>query len=258
MRITHLHVLIIVIIIIGGGILGTTQIGLFDTSRSIQPSKLDESTNDYNVADIRGSFTLTEIEQYYQVPSGAIIEAFSLDKEISPTTFQLKDLKEIYQLVEIEGEMYEVETDTVKVFVSLYSGIPYVSEETTHLPKQAVEYLINEDKLTEEGQNYWINHTFDLLPIKQEITDTPVEEEADSDYQEIKPPTEEISNEPIRIVGKATIAEILAMGIDEETFQEITGLVIPEDRDINIRDYASSFGIDFGEIKGELETFLSN
>ncbi len=258
MRINHIHILIILIIIIGGGVLGTSQVGLFDSSRSVQPGKLDDSADVYSIADIRGSFTITEIEQYYQVPPAAIIEAFSLDKDTSPAKFQLKDLKEIYQPVEIEGEMYEVETDTVKVFVSLYSGIPYVSEETNHLPGQAVEYLINEDKLTEEEQDFWTNHTFDLAPIKQEVTDEPVEEEANSDYQELEPQKEEISDEPVTIVGKTTIAEILSMGIDVTTFQEITGLEVPEDKNINIRDYAASFGIDFGEIRGKLESFLSN
>jgi len=258
MRISYIHILIIVIIIIGGGVLGTSQVGLFDTSRSIQPSRLDESADVYNIADIRGSFTLKEIEQYYQVPPEAIFEAFRLDNDTSPSTFQLKDLKEIYQPVEIEGEMYEVETDTVKVFVSLYSGIPYVSEETNHLPGHAVEYLINQDKLTEEEQNYWINHTFDLFPIKQETTDEPVEEEANSDYQGLEPQKEEISDEPVTIVGKTTIADILSMGIDDKTFQEITGLEVPEDKNMNIRDYAASFGMDFGEIRGKLESFLAN
>lgn len=257
MRINYIHILVMVIVIMGGGVLLTSEVGLFDTSRSVQPGKLDDITNVYNIADIRGSFTLTEIGQYYQVPPEAIIEAFSLDKDTSPAAFQLKDLKEIYQPVEIEGEMYEVETDTVKVFVSLYSGIPYVWEETSYLPIHAAEYLINKDKLTEEEQNYWINHTFDLIRIEQEITDGLVEEDK-IDFPELEAPKEESSNETITIVGKTTVAEILSMGIDEKTFQEVTGLEVPEDKNINIRDYAASFDIDFGEIRATLESFFFN
>jgi len=84
MKINYIHILLIVIIIIGGGVLLTSQVGLFDTSRSVQPGKLDDSNDVYSIADIRGSFSLEEIEQYYQVPPAVIIEAFSLDKDISP------------------------------------------------------------------------------------------------------------------------------------------------------------------------------
>ena len=121
MKIRYIHILLIVLTIIGGGILGTSYLGFFDTSRTVQPRILSDDTGSYNISDIRGSFSLDEIEQYYKVPPLAIIEAFSLQKDISPESFQLKDLKEIYPPVEIEGEMYQVETDTVKVFVSLYS-----------------------------------------------------------------------------------------------------------------------------------------
>lgn len=258
MKINYIHIFLIVIIIIGGGVLLTSQVGLFDTSRSVQPGKLDDSNDVYSIADIRGSFSLEEIEQYYQVPPAVIIEAFSLDKDISPAAFQLKDLKEIYQPIEIEGDMYEVETDTVKVFVSLYSGIPYISEETNHLPRHAVEYLVSEDKLTEEEQDYWTNHTFDLLPFKEEVAEELSKEEANTDYQESEIQKEESLIEPVTIVGKTTIAEILSMGIDVKSFEEITGLEIPEDKNVSIRDYAASFGIDFGEIRGKLESFLSN
>lgn len=251
MNIKHIHILFIVVIIIGGGIWLTSEVGLFDTTRSVEPARLTEEV--YDIADIRGSFTLSEVETYYQVPPAAMIETFNLNKDTNPTSFQLKDLKEIYQPVEIEGEMVEVETDTVKVFVSLYSDIPYRSEETTHLPEQVVDYLMQENKLTEEEQDYWKNHTFDLIPIEQDTVSQAIEEE---ENEEIQPVIEEKETESLAITGRTTIAELLSMGIEAENFQEITGLELPEDRSMSIRDYTSSQGLEFSVIREKLESML--
>lgn len=282
MRIRYIHVLFMVIIIIGGGIWLTSQAGLFNTTRSgrtnpfrnggrgqsqlllnesVEVSKDSENeTQDiisevnHDIAEIRGSFSLVELEQYYRVPSSSIIEAFALEKDTNPSSFRLRDLKEIYLPVEINGEMYEVETDTVKVFVSLYSDIPYTSEETTHLPEQAVNYLLREDKLAEDEINYWENHTFNLLLISG---DTEIQK-AGEEGETVSTNTEKQDSEIVSIVGRTTIVELLSMGIDAEEFQEITGLEVPNDKSISIRDYALSQGFDFGEIRGGLEFFLSS
>jgi hypothetical protein len=47
------------------------------------------------------------------------------------------------------------------------------------------------------------------------------------------------------------------MGIDEESFQKLTGLDLPDEKNISVRDYVVSNGIEFGEIRGRLESFLS-
>ncbi|MFO7891264.1 MAG: hypothetical protein R6V04_13110 [bacterium] len=62
--------------------------------------------------------------------------------------------------------------------------------------------------------------------------------------------------ETVSIVGRTTIVELLSMGIDAEEFQEITGLEFSNDKSISIRDYTSSCGLDFGEIRVGLESFL--
>jgi hypothetical protein len=248
MKFKHIHIFFAIIIIVGGGILLTSHLELFDTDRSAEPLKLTEDV--YDIADIRGSFTMAEIEKFYQVPPQAIIEAFNLKADTDPSLFKLKDLKEIYQEVEVEGETYAVETDTVKVFVSLYSDIPYTSEETSYLPERAVEYLIKEDKLSQEEQNYWKNHTFKLALIEPDKEHPIVEKE-----ETTQPVTEE-ETKTISITGKMTIAEILAMGINEEKFKEITGLEVPEDKTLPIRDFFSSQDLEFSLYKEKLESFL--
>ena len=250
MKFRHIHIFFTIIIILWGGIWLTSQLGLFDSSRPAEPIKLTEDV--YDVADIRGSFTLAEIEEFYQVSPQAIIEAFNLKDDIDPSLFLLKDLKEIYQEVDIEGEAYAVETDTVKVFVSLYSEIPYTSEETFYLPESAVEYLIKEDKLSPEEQDYWEKHTFKLVSIE------PGEELTAEENVETEPPITEEETKTVSITGKTTIIEILAMGMDKEKFKEITGLEVPEDTTQPIRDFFTSQDLEFSSYKEKLEAFLSS
>ncbi|MDD3656462.1 MAG: hypothetical protein PHI72_06830 [Atribacterota bacterium] len=251
MKISHIHILIAILVIIGGGIGIASQMSLFETSRSAEPARLTEDM--YDIADIRGSSTLKEVETYYQVPSEAIIEAFNLKPDINPSTFQLKDLKEIYQTMEIEGAEYAVETDTVKVFVSLFSDIPYTSEETFYLPQTAVNYLIRENKLAQEEEDYWIKHTFDLVPIEPGKEIAEVKEDTNNE-----PVNQEEEKNDISITGRMTIAEIITMEIDSETFKEITGLDVPEDKTVSIRDFITSRDLEFSVIKEKMEFFLSS
>ncbi len=256
MKIRYVHIFFAIIIILVGGIWLTSQVGLFATTRSasstplqggggrqIQPVATESiaegvSTELFDVANTRGSFTLVEVEQFYKVTPEVIIEAFSLSRDTNPSTFQLRDLKEIYAPVEIDGQMYEVETDTVKVFVSLYSGIPYVSDETFYLPEKAVRLLISENRLTPEEESYWEAHTFNLESLAQD--ELAIVQESGA----------------VSFTGNTTIAALFSMGLNEETFKEITGFEVPEDTTITIRNFVFTHDLGFDDVSEELEMFF--
>jgi len=65
MKIKSIHILLAIIIIIGGGILLASELDLYNTDRVKSPRKTAEGL--YDVSDIRGSHTLEEIEKYYQL-----------------------------------------------------------------------------------------------------------------------------------------------------------------------------------------------
>jgi len=248
MKIKSIHILLAIIIIIGGGILLASELDLYNTTRVKSPRKTVEGL--YDVSDMRGSHTLEEIEKYYQLPASSVIEAFGLRPDTNPTLFQLKDMKEIFKPVELEGEEYIVETDTVKVFTSLYLKIPYVSDETFYLPEKTVNYLIENDKLTGEEKNYWLNHTFKLEYLENDslsVSETPekIEEMVEETIEDKV--VEEA--EEFKVTGQTTIQELLDSGITEENFEEITGFKVPEDKSILVKDFAADKGIEFKEIK---------
>jgi len=236
MKIKSLHILLAIIIIIGGGILLASELDLYNTDRVKSPRKTVEGL--YDVSDMRGSHTLEEIEKYYQLPASSAIEAFGLRPDTNPTLFQLKDMKEIFKPVELEGEEYIVETDTVKVFTSLYLKIPYVSDETFYLPEKTVNYLIENDKLTEEEKEYWQGHTFKLEYLDSKYFTA-------SEFSKIV--VEEAQG--FNVTGRTTIQELLDGGITEEKFEEVTGIKVPEDKSILVRDFVIDKGIEFGEVK---------
>jgi len=236
MKIKSIHILLAIIIIIGGGILLASELDLYNTTRVKSPRKTAEGL--YDVSDMRGSHTLEEIEKYYQLPASSVIEAFGLRPDTNSKNFQLKDMKEIFKPVELEGEEYIVETDTVKVFASLYLKIPYVSDETFYLPEKTVNYMIENNKLTREEKEYWQGHTFKLEYLNSKYLTA-------SEFSKIV--VEEA--EGFKVTGKTTIQELLDGGITEEIFKEVTGFKVPEDKSVLVRDFVIDKGIEFGEIK---------
>ena len=236
MKIKSIHILLAVIIIIGGGILVASELDLYNTSKVKTPRKTVEGL--YDVSDMRGSHNLEEIEKYYQLPASSVIEAFGLRPDTIPEFLQLKDMKEIFKPVELEGEEYIVETDTVKVFTSLYMKIPYVSDETFYLPEKTVNYLVENDKLTGEEKEYWQGHTFKL-------------EYLDTKYLTASEFTKIVAEEAegLAVTGSTTIQELLDNGITEEKFEEVTGFKVPDNKSVSVRDFIIEKGFEFGEIK---------
>ncbi len=236
MKIKNIHILLAIIIIIGGGILLASELDLYNTTRVKSPRKTAEGI--YDVIDMRGSHTLGEIEKYYQLPASSVIEAFGLRPDTNPNFFQLKDMKEIFTPIELEEGEYIVETDTVKVFTSLYLKIPYVSDETFYLPEKTVNYLIENDKLIGEEKEYWQGHTFKLEYLDSKYLTA-------SEFSIIV--VEEA--EGFKVTGRTTIQELLDGRITEEKFEEVTGFKVPENKLVLVRDFVIDKGIEFGEIK---------
>ena len=236
MKIKSIHILLAIIIVIGGGILLASELDLYNTTRVKTPRKTAEGIAD--VIDMRGSHSLEEIEKYYKLPASSVIEAFGLRPDTDPNFFQLKDMKEIFTPVELEEGEYIVETDTVKVFTSLYLKIPYVSDETFYLPEKTVNYLIENDKLTGEEKEYWQGHAFKL-------------EYLDSKYLTALEFSKIVVEEAggFKVTGRTTIQELLDYGVTEEKFEEVTGFKIPDKKLVSFRDFVIDKGLEFGEVK---------
>ena len=104
----------IIAIVIFGGIMGASALGLWKTESVRNPAKLQISesignvagenagTGTYDPADIRGNHRFGEISEMFAIPLGTLSRAFALPATVDPATFQIQDFESIYP--EFDGE----------------------------------------------------------------------------------------------------------------------------------------------------------
>jgi hypothetical protein len=238
-------VAIVVFVLLFGGIYLTIGTGHWTTTRKAEPIKLE--SGEYSVADIRGSYTFAEVEKYFGLSADLLFQAFMIPKDKRSATFKIKNMHEdLFVPVILNGTEIEVGTDLVRVITSLYTGLPYTSDETTHLPISAVNLLIQEQKLQGEQKAYWETHTFELVlagdASAEEAQSTPAEDAEEQKTFEIK--------------GRTTIDELLEYGMTKEQFQELTGIEMPDDKAMKLKDFADENELEMETIKTKITEAL--
>ncbi|MDY0092375.1 MAG: hypothetical protein RBT80_06720 [Candidatus Vecturithrix sp.] len=240
-----------VVVLLFGGIYLTIGTGHWATDRKAEPIKLQ--SGDYDPADIRGSYTFTEVENFFGVPAALLFEAFGIPKEKRTDTFQIKEMEELFKPVFLGGTQIEVGTDLVRVFTSLYTGLPYQSDETTHLPEGLVKSLIQEQKLSEDQQAYWETHTFPLILAgtapAQETQAAASTEQLHEQPQAASSPAAESA--AVDIKGRTTMSELLDFGLTKEQFKDLTGIEMPGAA-IKMKDFVDANGLDMETIKAKI------
>lgn len=155
MKIKPQGAILIVLAIFISGIAITSAFGIWATTSSKIPAKLEDVqySEEYDPADIRGSYTFSEISQLYNIPIDDLAAAFSIDKEKAPD-FKCKDLESIYA-----DSQYEIGTASVRMFAAYYRGLPYTPTEETYLPDTAVKIATEKGNMTSEQRDYLGSHT---------------------------------------------------------------------------------------------------
>lgn len=155
MRIKPQTAIISVLAIFIIGIAITSVTGLWQTQTTKTPSKLENAqySDEYDPADIRGSYTFSEISSLYNIPIDDLSAAFGVVKEKAPD-FKCKDLESIYG-----ASQYEIGTASVKMFTAYYLGLPYDPTEDTYLPDAAAIILTEKGNMTQEQRDYLEGHT---------------------------------------------------------------------------------------------------
>lgn len=147
------------VLIVIAGVLIIDSLGVFRTGADRTPQPLAGATvreeapaND--PMDIRGSSTFGEIIRLFGVPLEDLAHAFGLE-EGKADAFKVKELKNIYA-----DEASEVGTCSVRLFVALYTGLPYECNEDSYLPEPAVALLHEKASLAPEQSKYLVAHTY--------------------------------------------------------------------------------------------------
>ncbi|MDC7124091.1 MAG: 4Fe-4S binding protein [Spirochaetales bacterium] len=126
-----------------GGVALSMAFNLWNTESKKRPSRFTEGVylGYANPADIRGSFTLGNVSEAFGIDIKVLSEAFGV-KSSNPSILKIKELE---SMTSSESDIH-YGTDSIRLFVSRYKGVPYIPEEDTHLPLSAIRVL--EDKLT--------------------------------------------------------------------------------------------------------------
>lgn len=155
MRIKPIYAIIIVLGIFIAGIFVTSVTGLWSTKSTKVPSKLDDVqySQSYDPADIRGSYTFSEISSLYGIQLEDLAAAFGIS-EGEAAAFKCKDLETIS-----EESAYEIGTGSVRLFTAYYLGLPYTPTEETYLSETAAQILKEKGGMTQEQSDYLEGHT---------------------------------------------------------------------------------------------------
>lgn len=155
-------VALLVLVVIFGSVAITSYLGQWKTTADKVPAKYTEgeASGEYNPADIRGSYTFSQIQDSFGIPVEELGVAFGVKDPSKYATFQVKELETIYAPLAAQGK--EIGTDSVRVFVALYKGVPITLIDTTYLPKPAVDILKAKASLTKEQLDFIDKHTVDI------------------------------------------------------------------------------------------------
>jgi hypothetical protein len=164
--------------------------------------------------------------------------AFGLSDEENPGILQVKFFEELFGI--IDGK--EIGTDSMRYFVALYKGLPFVPELETTLPRPAVSILRKEGAMTEEELAL-----VDSIAVSLETTHIDTESVS----------TEHDETVLMEIKGKTTFADLYDWGVSKEDLETILGLPVGA-RGISVRDYVMDNGLEFSTVKEPIQELLDS
>jgi len=236
MKLKSKHLVPLILVVFAAGIAGTMAFNLWRTEGSKIPAKFStgEHEGEYNPADIRGSYTFSNISETFKIPLEDLSRAFGLDGVQNVAEFQCKELKVLYP----EPEEGEIGTDSAKLFVALCTGLPHTPEETTRLPTPALSVL--KDKLSEQELEEVKKITVSLSDLKPVSSQETAEQANDQDRA---------------VRGNTTFGELRDWKLAKEDIEQVLGIPMGKPG-VTVRDHCTANEIEFSEVKTALQALV--
>jgi len=286
MTLTSKPLAVIIVVTLFGGILFSSALGWWQTENTKTAATYTEGqfAGQANPADIRGSYTLADIERNFGVPVAVLAQAFGVT-DAAPEAFQVKSLEALNA-----GSPVEIGTASVRLFVAFYLGLPVDLSADTYLPASAVE-LLQVRPLTPEQAAYLAAHTAGGpipaaeptlppdLPAAATVTPAPSGQQVAPTIQSAPtgqggpgnqgggagqggagtgtPAAEHTPQAAAgEVKGKTTFADLLAWGLNKEAIEQILGTAMPADTSIKVKDFCTANGLSFEPVKSALQAAL--
>jgi len=241
MKLKSKHLVPLIVVIFVAGIAGTMAFNLWRTEGSKIPAKFStgEHEGEYKPSDIRGSYTFSNISETFKIPLEDLSKAFGLDAIKNVAEFQCKELKVLYP----EPPEGEIGTDSAKLFVALYTGLPHTPEETTRLPTPALSVL--REKLSKE----------ELEEVKKIIVDLSALQPVSSQPAASQDTEEHESDQDRDVRGKTTFADLRDWKLTKEDIEQVLGIPMGKPG-VTVRDHCTANEIEFSEVKIALQALV--
>ena len=225
-----------------GGVVLLMALGSWQTESEKIPVKF--STGEFagmaNPGDIRGSYSFADVEKNFPVTADILAAAFALDVMVKPAQDYLaKDLEALYG--DVADGAGEVGTDSLKWFVSLFTGLPFTPAEDTYVPSTVVEVLRDSGKVVDADTLAQLEakSVEPLVPgIVPDVVDTHVEST-----------TERV------IKGTTTYADVISWGVTQAEIETILGVPLKSKTD-KIRDHLLANNLEFSVVKTQLQALV--
>ncbi|PKL09173.1 MAG: hypothetical protein CVV51_05155 [Spirochaetae bacterium HGW-Spirochaetae-7] len=242
-RIKTMPMAIIAVAAMLGGVAIAKSVGYYETTSSKNPVKFKtgEVAGLPNPADIRGSYTWMDIEKAFGVPGVEAAVAFSSPGNALDPADRVSTLEKIYAGILPAG--LEIGTGAVRLYVALYTGLPFKAEEGSVLPPGALAILAARPGIDAASLKRY------EIPVSAPAGSTPVV---------AAPATgtgSGTSSSGRVVVGKTTFGDLYGWGLTETQVEATTGFK-PGPRTQSVRDAATAAGIEFSTFKTALQALV--
>jgi hypothetical protein len=234
-----------------GGIFFSSLLGWWQTESTKDAALYTsgEFAGQANPSDIRGSYTLGDVEKNFAIPAVLVAQAFGVQAQ-DPAAFQVKGLEEMYA-----ASPQEVGTASVRLFVAFYLGLPIDLSTAMYLPESAAA-ILRTRSLTPEQSAYLDAHVVPNLAAESAITATPAPSASASPDSPQTTPVHTPVVEVGTIKGKTTFAELLDWGLKPEVIQQVLGKPLPPALGMTVRDFCTQNGLSFETVRPALQAEL--
>lgn len=244
MKIKSKHLAPIILAFFVIGIAVTMFFNMWNTSSQKIPARYrsGEFAGQYDPSDIRGSYSLEDINSAFNIPIEDMAMAFGFADTPNPAMIKAKDIEKTYG----KQKQGDLGTDSMRLFVAYYSGLPYTPEEGTLLPEPAISILHAKANLTEEQIQELKEITVSLPKMKPlSAKGSGKSSEGHGDEGEFK------------MRGRTTFKELLDYGITQEEIENILNLPMGRTGE-TVRDYVFDNEMQFSAVKPKFDELVES
>ena len=246
---------ILILVVLFGSVAITSAVGYWKTTTDKIPAKYStgDAAGEYNPLDIKGSYDFSTISDVFGIPLADLAQAFLVADGPSAGAFQVKTLEETWGTTNTAER--EVGTDSVRLFVAFYKGLPIELTDTTGLPGSAVDVLLSKGKPTSEQLAFMTTHRVDVLPAAVGSEPAEASESAEVKNSDVPSSTAESEESERKIKGSTSWKEVVDWGVPQAELETIIGGEIKSLSSL-IKDDCAARGLEFSSVKTELQGLI--